>query len=278
MGSWRIGKLFGIGVFVHWSFLLLPVLVFGMAPPESLTSALLQMGLVLALFTCVVLHEFGHVLAARAFGIGTRDVTLYPIGGVARLERMTEKPGEEILIALAGPAVNVAIAMLLGIFLCFGLIADQHLLQQPTMPVQVLLWLMGMNIIMVLFNMIPAFPMDGGRVFRALLAIPLGRLQATRISAWVTTMIALIGGFFGSYLSPLLPIIAVFIFFMAQMELRAVEMQARQRQAAQEPILAKPIPVPLAEGWPVFTLKPAVTVYVWDNEAGVWVKQRSGQG
>jgi Zn-dependent protease len=275
MGSWKIGKLFGIGVYVHWTFLLLPVLVFAMAPPESLLHAFLHMGLILALFTCVVLHEFGHVLAARAFRIGTRDVTLYPIGGVARLERMTKKPVEEILIALAGPAVNVALAILMGIFLCFGLIFDQQLLHEPSLAVQVLLWLMGMNIIMVLFNMIPAFPMDGGRVFRALLAIPLGRLQATRIAAWVTTMIALVGGFFGSYLSPTLPIVAVFIFFMAQLELRAVEMEARREQARPDvPIHAKPIPV--AEGWPVFTMKPAVTVYVWDNEAGVWVKQRSG--
>jgi stage IV sporulation protein FB len=260
---------------VHWSFLLLPALVFALFPPESLVAALITIGMILAIFTCVVLHEFGHVLTARAFRIRTRDVTLYPIGGVARLERMTEKPGEEILIAVAGPAVNVAIAMLLGIGMCITLILSHHLFQHPTLPFQLLLQLIAMNVIMVLFNMIPAFPMDGGRVFRALLTIPLGRLQATRIAAWVTTMIALVGGFFGAYLlSPMIPIIAVFIFLVAQNELRAVEMQERHRRAMPPPDMAKPIPV--AEGWPVFTLKPAVTVYVWDNEAGVWIKQRNG--
>jgi Zn-dependent protease len=271
MGSWKIGQMFGIGVFVHWSFLLLPIWVFLTQP--GLELAFFIMGLILAMFGCVVLHEFGHVLAARAFGIGTRDVTLYPIGGVARLERMSEKPGEEVLIALAGPAVNVAIAILLGLGLFATLlIAPVH---QST-AFQFFFYLMLLNGGMVLFNMIPAFPMDGGRVFRALLAMPLGRLQATRIAAWLTTMIALVGVVVGftSREWNMLPIVAVFIFFAAQQELAAVEMQARRQQAPPEPHQAKPIPV--AEGWPVFTLRPAVTVYVWDNEAGVWVKQRSG--
>jgi Zn-dependent protease len=279
MGSWKIGKLFGIGIYLHWSFLLLPALVFLDPGLESLAANLggrfILLGLVLAMFGCVVLHELGHALTARAFRIGTRDITLYPIGGVARLERMTEKPVEEMLIAVAGPAVNVAIVILLGIFLGFGLIFDQQLLQEPAFLFS--FSLMVMNIFMVLFNLIPAFPMDGGRVFRALLTIPLGRLQATRIAVWLTTMIALVGvvvGFSNEELK-LLPIIAVVIFFAAQQELRAVEMQARRRHAAEPPIMAKPIPV--AEGWPVFTMQPAVTVYVWDNEAGVWIKQRSGQ-
>src|SRR5260370_11852978 len=167
---------------------------------------------------------------------------------------MTKIPGEEMLSALAGPVVNVAIAILIGIFLCFGLLFDPRLLQEPSPAVQFLLLLTLMNLFMVLFNLIPAFRMDGGRVFRALLAIPLGRLQATRIAAWVTTVIALVGGFFGSPLSPMLPFIAVFIFFMAQLELRAVEMEARYRRGSPPPHLAKPIPG--AEGWPAFTMRP----------------------
>jgi Zn-dependent protease len=281
MGSWRIGKLFGISVFVHWSFLLWPALVFldpGMQPTaDMLGGRLILMFLVLAMFGCVILHEFGHVLTARAFGIRTRDVTLYPIGGVARLERISEKPGEEILIAIGGPAVNVAISIILGMFLVAGLVFDPQLLREPTGPVLFLVALISGNILMVLFNSLPAFPMDGGRVFRALLAIPMGRLQATRVAAWLTTILALVGIVVG-FTNPqmwMLPIIAVFIFFAAQQELQAVEMQARRKAEAEaEPILAKAIPV--AEGWPVFTLKPAVTVYVWDNEAGVWIKQRSG--
>jgi len=276
MRSWKIGKLFGIGIYVHWSFLLVPIWVFFTEP--TLPIAFFILGLVLAMFGCVVLHEFGHILTARAFGIGTRDVTLYPIGGVARLERMTEKPWEEILIALAGPAVNVAISILLGFGLLAVLMVNPQLLQLTLF--QFLFYLMLLNIGMVVFNLIPAFPMDGGRVLRALLAMPLGRLQATRVAAWLATVIALVGIVVGFQLSfasgeiNLLPIVAVFIFFAAQQELAVVEMQARRQQATTEPTHAKPIPV--AEGWPVFTLQPAVTVYVWDNEAGVWIKQRSG--
>src|SRR6516162_4366311 len=276
MRSWKIGKLFGIGIYVHWSFLLVPIWVFFTEP--TLPIAFFILGLVLAMFGCVVLHEFGHILTARAFGIGTRDVTLYPIGGVARLERMTEKPWEEILIALAGPAVNVAISILLGFGLLAVLMVNPQLLQLTLF--QFLFYLMVLNIGMVVFNLIPAFPMDGGRLLRALLAMPLGRLQATRVAAWLATVIALVGIVVGFQLSfasgeiNLLPIVAVFIFFAAQQELAVVEMQARRQQATTEPTHAKPIPV--AEGWPVFTLQPAVTVYVWDNEAGVWIKQRSG--
>jgi Zn-dependent protease len=276
MRSWKIGKLFGIGIYVHWSFLLVPIWVFFTEP--TLPIAFFILGLVLAMFGCVVLHEFGHILTARAFGIGTRDVTLYPIGGVARLERMTEKPWEEILIALAGPAVNVAISILLGFGLLAVLMVNPQLLQLTLF--QFLFYLMLLNIGMVVFNLIPAFPMDGGRLLRALLAMPLGRLQATRVAAWLATVIALVGIVVGFQLSfasgeiNLLPIVAVFIFFAAQQELAVVEMQARRQQATTEPTHAKPIPV--AEGWPVFTLQPAVTVYVWDNEAGVWIKQRSG--
>src|SRR6516225_3268825 len=125
--SFQIGKLFGIPLYLHSTLLLLPALALLLGGASNLASALLLMAYVAALFGCVVLHELGHTLTARIFGIGTESITLSPIGGVARLERMSEKPGEEICIALAGPAVNVAIAMLLGIFLCFGLIADQHL-------------------------------------------------------------------------------------------------------------------------------------------------------
>src|SRR5262245_34997323 len=108
--SWKLGTAFGIGLYVHWSFLLAPALVLMNNWAHGLEAAALAVGVVLAVFGCVLLHELGHALMARRFGIGTRDITLYPIGGVARLERMSDSPLEELAIAVAGPAVNVAIA------------------------------------------------------------------------------------------------------------------------------------------------------------------------
>jgi Zn-dependent protease len=184
--SWRVGSAFGIGIYVHWTFLLLAGLVFVQKLGQgdiglAFYSAMLFAGV----FTCVILHELGHALMAKVFGIATKDITLYPIGGVARLERMTERPVEELMIALAGPAVNVIIAFVLMSFLFVVGHAIPLALEGPSRSV--LLsgagYLLLANIILVLFNMVPAFPMDGGRVLRALLAMRLGRLRATEIAA-----------------------------------------------------------------------------------------------
>ncbi len=151
--SWKLGRVAGIDLFVHPTFLLLllPGVTGGLSPL-----------FVVALFGCVVLHELGHALMARRFGIETLDITLYPIGGVARLQRMPRAPGAELLIALAGPAVNFAIvAALMGLEMLGigGMETDASL-------GGFLAGLVLVNLVLGLFNLIPAFPMDGGRVLR----------------------------------------------------------------------------------------------------------------
>ncbi len=175
--SWRLGTAFGIGIYVHWTFLLVPLYVLLTASTSGgADSVLFPLTFVAALFGCVVLHELGHALMARRFGIGTHDITLLPIGGVARLERMSEKPWEEFWIAIAGPAVNVVIAaaLALGLYLAPGWAVYESAL------VQLAGYLLTANIMLVVFNLIPAFPMDGGRVFRAVLTPWLGRLRERR--------------------------------------------------------------------------------------------------
>ncbi|MCA9154797.1 MAG: site-2 protease family protein [Planctomycetales bacterium] len=183
-GSWRLGTLSGIGVYVHWSFLILPLLVGGTtilsAGPWAAAEAVI---FVLAVFGCVVLHEMGHALTARQFGIGTRDITLLPIGGVARLDRMPRKPWQEFAVAVAGPAVNVVIAAVLFL----GLIG--YGVERMLNPADFLVRLMWTNIALVAFNMLPAFPMDGGRVLRSLLAMVVSYERATNIAAIVGFLI-----------------------------------------------------------------------------------------
>ena len=177
---------------------------------------------ILILFACVLLHEFGHILTARRFGIRTPDVTLLPIGGVASLERMPEKPQQEVLVALAGPAVNLVIAAVL--ILVFGAkVMPSHItsieLSEPSLLDRVAF----ANVALLVFNLIPAFPMDGGRVLRALLAVPLGYTRATQLAAGIGQFLALGLGFLGLFGNPLLILIALFIFLAASAEAGYVE-------------------------------------------------------
>ena len=180
---------------------------------------------IIALFGIVVLHELGHALMARRFGIATQDITLLPIGGVARLERMPEDPKQELLVALAGPAVNVVLAILL-----FGVLLAGHGLESLRNPAVTtgsltakLLWV---NVGLVIFNLLPAFPMDGGRVLRALLAIKLDYARATRIAANIGQSMALLFGLFGMFSNPLLVLIALFVWTGAAQEASMVEMKS----------------------------------------------------
>jgi Zn-dependent protease/CBS domain-containing protein len=190
------------------------------------------------LFVCVVLHEFGHIFAARRYGIRTPDVTLLPIGGVASLERIPEKPSQEIFVALAGPAVNVVIALALAVLVGPRIeLSELAELQQARSGLDALLiQLMSANIALVIFNLIPAFPMDGGRVLRALLATQMGHTQATRIAAAIGQGFAVLLGFMGLLGgNAVLILVAVFVFLAAAGESGYVQARdiARGRLASQ---------------------------------------------
>jgi Zn-dependent protease len=220
-GSLRIGTIAGIDLHLHWTFPLLLVGVFAyyLLAGQGLMIALAGVGLIGVVFLCVVLHEFGHALSARGYGVPTRDITLYPIGGVARLQRIPEKPSQELVVALAGPAVNVAIAALLGVVILatgatFAL--GRGLIAPHEMFLQNVFWI---NVVLVAFNMLPAFPMDGGRVLRSLLAMRMDYVRATQIAAAVGQGMAILFGLAAIMIfNPFLFIIALFVYLGAQQE------------------------------------------------------------
>jgi Zn-dependent protease/CBS domain-containing protein len=216
--SIKIARIAGTEVRIHITFLLfLAWIGFSYYQVGGAAAAVPGVLFVLALFGCVLLHEFGHALAARAFGIPTPDITLLPIGGVARLQRMPDKPWQELIVAIAGPLVNVVIALVLLPFL--GRPAGLENINQVEHPgVGMLPKLVSVNIMLVLFNLIPAFPMDGGRVLRSLLAMTLPYGRATQIAAWIGQALAFVFGFIGLFSNPLLIFIAFFIFLGAQQE------------------------------------------------------------
>src|SRR5438874_13291101 len=199
--SWSlpIFRVAGIQLRIHVTFLLLiGWLAFRYYAEGGTAAAAGSVFFILLLFACVVLHEFGHAFAAKAFGINTPDITLLPIGGVARLERMPEEPVQELIIAVAGPLVNVVIA--LGLFIADG---AQALLNPAAVEAGGLIaQLLTINIMLVLFNLLPAFPMDGGRVLRALLATRMSYARATQVAATVGQGFAFVFGFLGLLWNP----------------------------------------------------------------------------
>ncbi len=235
--SWKLGQVAGIGIFVHWTFVLLIawlVYVF-VSQGSDLRGVLDGVAFVLAIFGCIVLHELGHALMARRFGVQTRDITLLPIGGVARLERMPENPWQEFWVALAGPAVNVLIA-----FVLFGVIVAWIGISQLwdlAMGVRTLLqhgsflfWLLAANVALVVFNLVPAFPMDGGRVLRALLATRLDYVQATQIAASIGQTLAILFGILGLFvMQPWWLFIALFVYLGADAEAHMVRVRSVMR-------------------------------------------------
>jgi Zn-dependent protease/CBS domain-containing protein len=231
-GSFKIGRFSGIYVRVHWTFLLLLAFFsfLGYQTSGSPTGVLTPIAAIVALFVCVVLHEFGHSLVAQRLGIEVRSITLLPIGGVSNLQSLPEKPSDEVKITLAGPLVNVVLA---PIFFAVGLLLGA----EPRMPIdlftgigsvgQFFFYLGYLNVVLALFNLIPAFPLDGGRVLRGALATRLGALRATEIASRVGQLFAaaffLIGLLGGNFI---LALIGVFIFFGANGEAQMV----RQRE------------------------------------------------
>ena len=229
--SWslNIGSIAGTSIKIHFTFLLFLVWIFfagwaaGGAP-----AAWDGLAFIVLLFVCVLAHEFGHIFMARAFGVPTPDVTLLPIGGVSRLARIPEKPSEEFLIAIAGPMVNVVIAF--GLVLLAGAHLDPARLATMESPqVSFVDRLATVNLFLAIFNLIPAFPMDGGRVLRALLAIKLGHVRATEVAASIGQLVAFALGFLGLFGNPLLIFIAIFVYLAASSEAHLVAIRAMSR-------------------------------------------------
>ena len=185
--SYRIARVAGIDIKIHVTFPLL--LAWFAFQSSSVADAMVNVGFMLLLFLCVLLHEFGHAFAARAFGIPTPDITLTPIGGIARLERMPEKPWQELVVAIAGPMVNVVILVVL-FFVMAAKFTMASLAGIDVFDSSILGGLFYMNKMLILFNAIPAIPMDGGRVLRSLLAMKFDYVKATTIAAKIGQGIA----------------------------------------------------------------------------------------
>ncbi|HSK39275.1 MAG TPA: site-2 protease family protein, partial [Arenibaculum sp.] len=219
-----IGTVKGTVIRIHLTFLLFLLWIGGMYYAQGGWNAAIEgVVFIVLLFACVLLHEFGHVFAARRYGVQTPDITLLPIGGVARLERIPEKPSQEIVVALAGPAVNVVIAAVL--YLALGGFVPLESLEVQNAGTSMLARLAMVNVFLVVFNMIPAFPMDGGRVLRALLAGRLGYSRGTQIAATIGQALAFGLGLLGLFGNPLLIFIALFVYLAASSEAHAVQLR-----------------------------------------------------
>jgi len=225
--SWKLAEVAGIAVYMHATFLLLIgwVALRYWSAEHSVAAVAAGVAFILALFGCVVLHEFGHALTARRYGIRTRDITLLPIGGIARLERMPEDPKQELWVALAGPAVNIVIAAALyGWMVMTASLEPLNRLSVTSGPF--LERLMYLNIFLVGFNLLPAFPMDGGRVLRALLATRMEYTRATQTAALIGQGMALAFGFAGLVGNPFLLFIAFFVWIGAGQEASMVQLKS----------------------------------------------------
>jgi Zn-dependent protease/CBS domain-containing protein len=262
--SFRIARIAGIDVKLHLTFLLVP-LFFGYRAyaitDGSVTAVFEALLLLLLLFGSVLLHEFGHALAARHYGIQTADITLLPIGGVARLERMPEEPLQELFVAVAGPLVNVVIILGLGTILGWEAVWEAAGSRFEEAPESfAVLFLMVVNVNLLLFNLIPAFPLDGGRVLRALLTLWLGHARATRTAASIGQIFAVIFGLAGlgalppyfTAFNPMLLLIAFFIYSAGTQEATAVQMRhftrtVRLREAMMTDFRTLPLDATLAD-------------------------------
>ncbi len=226
-GSWRIGRIAGIDVFVHPTFLLLLVwvIVTNYVAHNDPMEAFGGLFFILTLFGIVVLHELGHALTARRFGIRTRDITLLPIGGVARLERIPEVPWQELVVALAGPAVNAVLAgaIYLALLPGGGLTSASEAMAGGSGFMQQFFWV---NVTLVVFNLLPAFPMDGGRVLRALLAMQFDYVRATQMAAVIGQGVAILFGFLGLRYNVFLVFIAIFVWVAGAQEAGLVQLRS----------------------------------------------------
>lgn len=225
--SLPMGTVMGIRLRLHVTFLLIVGLL-GYAgwSEEGIGGAGQIVGLMLVMFFCILLHELGHSVAAMRYGVRVSSITLLPIGGVANMSAIPEKPWQEFVIAVAGPLVNVVIAVLIGSWTRWWPSAGDVMLLEH-MPDGAAEFVQIMNLRLVAFNLIPAFPMDGGRIFRALMASMMPYAQATFIAAVVGRFIAMLFVIFGWQISHILPLIGVFVFFGAGYENRWVKLRTQ---------------------------------------------------
>ncbi len=226
----NLGRIAGIKILVHWTFFFLIawIVFIELKHDGNAGRIFFNIVLLLSIFACVVLHELGHALTARHFGIRTKKITLLPIGGMASLERIPESPKQELLVTLAGPLVNVVIALLLYIIIPVEALMKSNFTETFEILMSFsfqnfLFYLFLVNLGLVLFNVIPAFPMDGGRILRALLAMKISRVKATKIAASVGQFFALLFLLIGLLYSPFLVVIALFIYLGAFAENRFVQ-------------------------------------------------------
>jgi Zn-dependent protease/predicted transcriptional regulator len=224
-GSLYIGKISGIKLFIHWTFLILIfwIIFSGARHGNNIKEILLNLGFVAAVFLCIILHEFGHALTAKRFHFKTRDITLLPIGGLARMESLPEKPFQEFLVAVMGPVVNLVISLILFIILKQTNQFPDSFFDENVTEWNFWFQLYAVNLFLALFNFIPAFPMDGGRILRALLSIKLSRSRATGIAAIIGQSIAVLFVFAGFLYNPVLVFIGLFVFIVAKAEAKMEE-------------------------------------------------------
>lgn len=222
--SLYIGKLFGIKIFIHWTFLLLigwiSFLDYSMS--KDINQVLISVLFILAVFACIILHELGHALVAQYFHYKTKDITLLPIGGMARMEELPENPKEELLVSIAGPLVNLLIAAVIYPLIHWFYDVPSLFTTVFVTGENFLYNLFVVNIGLALFNMLPAFPMDGGRIFRAGLSFFMDRLTATNVAVKTGQVMAALLFFIGIFYNPILAVISVLIFLFAQTENDAV--------------------------------------------------------
>ncbi|MCY2975535.1 MAG: site-2 protease family protein [Planctomycetota bacterium] len=249
----KLGRIFGIETYIHWSFwILLLWIVLQALGQGGLAAAVSATGFVMAIFFCVYLHELGHAMTARQYGIQTLDISILPIGGLARLERMPKSPIAEFWIAIAGPAVNVVIALVLASL--FGIkVVIANMQNADILSHSLLLQLVAINVSLAVFNMFPALPMDGGRILRSLLQLRMSRLRATEVAARVSRYLAgvlIIAGFiYGFHLV----LIGVFVLIAGFQELMMARVEHLREQGMQSPGGSVYQDVPMSSGyqsWP----------------------------
>lgn len=229
--AFHIGTFYGIPVRIHWTFgVLFLFILYSIFTTKDLKlwQGVAYVMVFLSTFLCVILHEYGHALTGKRFGVKTQDIIMSPLGGLARMSSMAEKPMHEFFITIAGPAVNLAIGIFIGLTLYFitGKWSMDILTYDFEKPEEFVRMLMPINFYLFLFNLIPAFPMDGGRILRSLLSVKLGKVKATKIASTIGRILAIGFVIYGVFTQQLiLSLIGLFIFTMAGKEYDQTKLQ-----------------------------------------------------